>query len=100
MTRWADDAARFEHECHRVLDVIELGQIRIAGLFEGLRIRSVTAHAIVKARTARQKAFGLRVVRTMDQTHELARDVAVKPWQTKRVLHGQNPRRKGEEVDR
>ena len=50
---------------------------------------------------ARHEALGLGVVHAVDQTHELARDVAVEPGRAERVLHGDQPaRRKDHEVDR
>ncbi|KAG1308221.1 hypothetical protein G6F62_015078 [Rhizopus arrhizus] len=71
-----DHRAGLEHEGHGVLDHVRLRQIGIGGLVEGRCIRAVAAHAVVQRRPARHEAFGLGVVGTMHQAHELAGDVA------------------------
>src|ERR1700758_5572678 len=82
VTRHADDRARLEHERHRVLDVIRLREISAACLLERLRIGPVPAHAIVQARAAGYESLRLGIVRAVDQPHELAGDIAMKPRRT------------------
>ena len=60
----------------------------------------MSAHAIVQTRAAGQKTFGLRIVCAVDQTHELARDIAMEPWRTKCVLHRQDARREDDKIER
>ena len=67
-------------------NVIGPREIGVSRLLEGLGIGTVPAHAVVQARAAGREAFALRVVHAVDEAHELAGDVAVKPWRSKRVL--------------
>ena len=97
--RRLDHRARFEHEGHRIGDVLGLGGVGGAGLLEGFSIRTVPAHAVVQAAPSRHEAFLLGVVDAVDQPHELAGEVAVEPGRAEGVLHGQPARREDHEVD-
>src|ERR1035438_4752371 len=89
--------ASLEHEGQRVLDVNGL-QIGLAGLLECLGIGSMTSHAIVQARAAGHESLSLRVVLSMDQSHELIHEIAMKPRWTKGVLGNHPARREDYEV--
>src|SRR5690606_26233075 len=71
----ADDAARLEHERHRIADIVRLPGVGGRGFLEGAGVGAVPAHAIVQAGAARREAVGLGVVDAVDQAHELAGDV-------------------------
>src|SRR5689334_7274640 len=75
--RWPDDRARFEHERHRIRDVMWLGGIRVHRSFESRGIGTVTRHAVVERGTAGRETLGLRVIDTCDEPHELAGDIAM-----------------------
>src|SRR3954464_10441092 len=76
--RRSKDETRLPHECKRVLDLLRF-QLGAARALERLHIWSVSRHAVVNRYAARQEAFGLRVIDAVDETHELAHDVAVEP---------------------
>src|SRR3984885_9074157 len=83
---------RLKHEGQRVIDVLRL-QIRFAGTFKGLRIRTMTSHAVMQAGPARHEAFRLRVVCAEYKTHELVHQVAMKPGRPEGVI-GNHPSRR------
>src|SRR5262245_31657599 len=57
------------------------------------------APAIVQARPSGKESFGLCVVHAMNESHEFAHDVPVKPRWTERMLANQPARREYREVD-
>src|SRR5580700_5332086 len=89
--------ARLKHERERVLCIHGL-QLGLAGLLKRLCIRAVPRHAIVQARAARHKTFGLGVVLAINQPHKLIHEVAMKPRRSKRMLGHHPARRKNHEV--
>src|SRR5439155_3403709 len=84
-TRRPDDVTAFEHEGERVLDLVRRER-NLARLVEGRRIGAVAGHAVVEARTARREAFRLGIVDAVDESHELAHHVAMKPRRPERML--------------
>src|SRR3546814_3486990 len=52
-------------------------------------VRPMRAHAIVQGSPTGRKPFGLRVVRAVNEAHELAHYIAVEPGWAKRVLSHQ-----------
>ena len=72
---------------------------RVDAFANVVRVGAVAGHAVVQRRAAGHEAVGLGVVDAVDQTHELARDVAMEPRRTERVLAHQPARRKDHEVD-
>ncbi len=93
-----DHVACFEHESHRVGHVIRFGRIRRTGLLEARRIRSVPAHAVVQACAAGHETARFRVVRAVHEAHEFARDIAMEPRRTKRMLRDEPARRENHEI--
>src|SRR5690606_12934877 len=53
LARRYDDCTRFEHECHRIDDVIRLRGIGATGLLECGAVRAMPRHAVVQAATSR-----------------------------------------------
>src|SRR3546814_14504970 len=56
------------------------------------------AHAIVQGSPTGRKPFGLRVVRAVNEAHELAHYIAVEPGWAKRVLSHQPARGKDDKI--
>src|SRR5580704_5288107 len=81
--------ASLKHERHGVPYIHRL-QLRPARLLKSFRVRPVTSHAIMQAGAARDEAFRLGVIFTVDQPHELVHKVAMKPRRTKGML-GHHP---------
>src|SRR5690606_41933015 len=59
-------------------------------IFEPRRVRTMRKHHVVKAHAAGHETLFLGVVLAVDESHELAHDVAVIPGRTERVLRHQD----------
>src|SRR3546814_7136637 len=95
--RGADDSAAFEHEGQSVVDLMRF-QLRRHRGFGRAPVRPMRAHAIVQGSPTGRKPFGLRVVRAVNEAHELAHYLAVEPGWAKRVLSHQPARGKDDKI--
>ena len=84
--RRLDDGRRLEHEGHGIGHLAGPAGVGRAGFRERVRIRSVAGHAVVQAGAARHEAFGLGIIGAVDQAHELAGHIAMKPRRAKSVF--------------
>src|SRR5215467_1581099 len=66
-----DDITTLEHECERVLELLRR-QRGFGRPLKSLCVRAVTGHAVVQACAAWHEPIRLRVVSSLDETHELA----------------------------
>src|SRR3569833_152360 len=99
IARGTNDGASFKHKGHRVPDGVRSRCIRAYCLFEAGSVRAVSRHAVVKRRPAGSKAVRLGVVNAGYQSHELTRDIAMKPRQPERVFHDEPARREYHEIE-
>src|SRR5471032_3452782 len=83
---WLDQRARFEHERHRVAYFHGYRCIRVRCLLEGPRVRSMSRHAVMQARSSGHEPLGFRVVHAMHEAHEFTRDVPMKPGRPERIF--------------
>ena len=66
VAREPKSVAAFEHECHRIFELLQL-EFGMACPLPGFGIRSMRAHTIVQAGAARQEAFGLGVINALQR---------------------------------
>ena len=67
VAREPNGVAAFEHECHRILELLRL-EFGMACPLPGFGIRSMRAHTIVQAGAAGQEALGLGVINALQET--------------------------------
>lgn len=85
------DEACLEHEGQGAFE-LDGFKVSGAGALEGLGIGAVAGHAVVKACSTGDEAFGLSVVFALDEAHELVHEVAVEPGRAEGVF-GDDPAR-------
>src|SRR6266403_4028124 len=90
--------ASLEHKRQGVAQIDRL-QVRLARLLKRFSVRPVTSHAIVQAGATWDESFRLGVILTVDQSHELVHEIAMKPRRTKRMFGHHPSRRKDDKVD-
>src|SRR3546814_7130172 len=89
---WSSDVCSSDlHEGQSVVDLVRF-QLRRHRGFGRAPVRPMRAHAIVQGSPTGRKPFGLRVVRAVNEAHELAHYIAVEPRWAKRVLSHQPAR--------
>ena len=96
--RWSNHRPSFKHESHGIGNLLGLARILKACSLKCVRIWPMAGHAIMQRRSAGYEPFGLRIVGAMDQSHELAGDVAMKPRRPESVLHYQPSRWEDDKV--
>ena len=90
--------ARLEHEGERVGELHRL-QFDIAGVLEGVGVRTMRQHGVVQADAAGHEAFGLGVIDAVNEAHEFRHDVAVIPGRPERVFRDTPAFRENHEID-
>jgi len=96
-SRGLDGVTCLEHESHGSVNPVgsEIGRNRGSVT---RRVWSMAVHAIVQARAPGGKAVRLGVVRALDESHELAHDVSMKPGGAKRIFCHHPSWRKDHEI--
>src|SRR5450830_2118568 len=89
-----DHLTCLQHERHGVVDLAWMTGVDLTGLLESGAVGTVSGHAIVQAGAARAKACRLGIILAMDESHELAGDVAMEPGRPESIFGRQPARRK------
>src|SRR5258707_14130105 len=66
---------------------------------EGLGVRTMTGHTVVKTPATREKAFGLGVIFPIDQAHELVHHISMEPRRPECMLSHQPAWRKDRKIN-
>jgi hypothetical protein len=89
--------ASLEHKRQCAIELYWL-QLGLTGAIEGFGVGTVAAHAVVQTGSAGDETFGLGVVFSFDEAHELIHEVAVEPRRPEGVLGDDPAGRKDREV--